>query len=423
MLKLSGAAWVLVGASVVFVLGTPATAATVSLRAVRVNGAAIPPANSITIANGDEIETEIYLSGWGAELPQGVHFYGADVAGAAGFQSGSNGTILPKGWRAPLTPIECSDARPCPSHYPVCSNDYGCTCPGHDSDAGAYIDLATKGGLCYDQGCICAVDISSLNYRYLCVRSGESSATDTGVALYLGTLVLVVSDDACGDFTIGFSQGSNSSIIGDAESPPTAVELVSQPLAIHVQPCILEPQRCDPDHCFVDSRMPHAPDNAAMRLNTNTLVMQFATPGLSLTPTDFAVEVFPDGIVPGIASVTPVANDATIVLNRRIDPKAWTCIHHIAENRRCCMGSLPGDADSNFFVGHPDLFELVDNLNGEVQPSLTVEKCDMDRSALCTPADLLMASDMSNGAQAFQPYAGATLPACPPIKINPCEFP
>lgn len=423
MLKLRCVVVALFVANVVSELGTPATAAVVSLRAVKVNGAPITHTNNLIAEQGDEIETEIYVSGWGAELPLGVRAYQADIAGVAGFQSGSNGTILPKGWRAPLTPIECSDAQPCPSHYPVCSNRYGCTCPGHDPDAGAYIDLATMDGLCYHQGCFCGVDTLLLNYRYFCVRIGESGATDTGVALYLGTLDLVVSDDACGDFTIGFSQ--DSSIIADTEAPPTAVELVSQPLTIHVQPCylVLGPQRCDPEHCTVDSRIPHAPDNAAVRLNLNTMVMQFADPGLSLTPADFAVEVFPDGIVPGVASVTPVGNSATIRLNRRIDPKVWTCIHHIAENRRCCVGSLPADADGDLFVDLSDFWELYGNLRGDVQPPLTGEKCDMDRSALCTPADLLMAVDILIGAQAFQPYAGATLPACPSIRINPCEFP
>jgi len=59
-------------------------------------------------------------------------------------------------------------------------------------------------------------------------------------------------------------------------------------------------------------------------------------------------------------------------------------------------------------------FEIY-NLNGGVTPALPLEKCDIDRSALCSPADLLMVIDLLNGADAFDPVLNNALEVCPSV--------
>ncbi|MEK7757523.1 MAG: hypothetical protein AAB385_09975, partial [Planctomycetota bacterium] len=83
-------------------------------------------------------------------------------------------------------------------------------------------------------------------------------------------------------------------------------------------------------------------------------------------------------------------------------------------NKRCCMGSLPGDVDGNGINDGNDGFELLDNLSGNVIPGLAIEKCDIDRSRLCTPADLLMLVDLLNDEWlcGFVPCEDS-LPICP----------
>ena len=55
------------GGLVVFGLGTPVRGATVSLKAIEVNGVPLPsPTNAVTVEPGDTILTQAFISGWGA---------------------------------------------------------------------------------------------------------------------------------------------------------------------------------------------------------------------------------------------------------------------------------------------------------------------------------------------------------------------
>ena len=122
---------------------------------------------------------------------------------------------------------------------------------------------------------------------------------------------------------------------------------------------------------------------------------------------------------------------ATISFQPRIQQTHWTCFRDKGSNKRCCMGSLPPDADNNRISQPDDVFELLDNLQGFVIPALTVEKCNIDRSTLCTGADLLMAVDVLTGADAFATdtpptpgTSGDSLPAltnqtCPDMRLPP----
>jgi hypothetical protein len=134
------------------------------------------------------------------------------------------------------------------------------------------------------------------------------------------------------------------------------------------------------------------------------------------------VPVVPGDILPGISVVTPDVVDpkiTTVTLNKRFQETRWTCFRDKGSNRRCCVGSLPGDADNDGVSQDGDKFEIIDNLNGGVSPVLVIEKCDTDRSVLCTPADLLMVVDLLNGADMFDPTRGNTLPVCPSFLLPP----
>jgi hypothetical protein len=175
---------------------------------------------------------------------------------------------------------------------------------------------------------------------------------------------------------------------------------------------------CTPAHCWIDARIAHDQLNQAIGLNTNMIVANFSSSAVGMTPADFEVTLVPNipgDIVPGISSVTPSGDNATVVLDQRIQQTRWTCLRDKGSNKRCCIGSLPGDAYNDRISQPDDIFEIYDNLNGAVTPALGIEKCDTDRSGLCTPADLLMAVDVLNGADAFDPVSGNTLPLCPSI--------
>ncbi len=396
----------------------PVEASVVSLKAVKKNDVAIAPTDNLTVTAGDKIETEIFLSGWANELPLGVRAFQV-MLDATGYTSGTNGKVLPDGWCAPLTKIDCTQSSTCPTCYPICMPDtYGCTCAGHDPSLGVFI-RGSRPDWIFD-GVLplpwCSVDTGSLNYRFFCIALDTVGVPDTGVPRYIGTLVLRVSQNACGTFTIGPTNDQVTTFITDAGDAPRFSYPIPQPLVLTAPDCCRPLWSCLPQHCNIDARISHAPDDPSVRYNTNTLMMAFCEPTANMTADDFEVTIVPlnpGDVVPSVSSVTPLGNSVTIVLNRRIAPERWTCVRHIETNRRCCIGSLPGDVDGNRIVESDDGFELVDNLSGSVNPALAIEKCDIDRSLLCTPADLLIFVDLLNDPFFCDFEDRPTLPVCP----------
>lgn len=394
-----------------------ADAATVSLRAVKRNGAAITPTNNLVIAPNDLIEAEIFLSGWGSELPNGVRTVQMALAGLVGVQSGDNGTVLPEGWVAPLDVIPCSVNADClDARYPVCTGaETGCRATTHNPDLGAFVTSSRTDYLFNGLGNIFGVDTNILNYRYFALATDDVTV-DTGVARYVGTLIVRATANACGVFTFGFQ--NDFTFITNFDQSITIFP-VPQPLVLTVGSCALQLLDCDPDHCVTDSRQPHDLDNTSARQTINTFVATFSGSSANIAAANFVISQVPNnGPLPGFQSITNSGNSSTIVLNRRLNTNVYTCFRHILSNKQCCFGVLPGDADGSLRTQPTDTFELIDNLDGLVLPRLIAEKCDLDRSALCTPADILREVDMLTGANAFVIYNDSSLPACPSMVIR-----
>jgi hypothetical protein len=256
------------------------------------------------------------------------------------------------------------------------------------------------------------IQTTTLDYGYFALITDSIGISDTGVPKYLGTLIVQASNSACGVFTIGLR--SSESYIFDPSHFPTVVFPQLEPLVITVLPCIENSWTCVPHHCNIDARMPHDPFDLSQRLNANSLEMVFDRPMTNAAVDDFIATIVPHtGVLPAIAGLTIAGNSVTVELAQRIAPGYWTCITHLPTERHCCMGSLPADADWSRLVNPSDVDEVLDNLAGQVSPRLLLDRCDLDRSGRCAPADLLTAVDLLTGADLFATYSGATLPACP----------
>jgi hypothetical protein len=424
--------------------GTVVEAAVFSLKAVKRNNVAIPgaPVASLSVFPGDKIEAEIFLSGWGSDLPLGVQQFLAKID-ALGYISGTNGKVMPDGWCAPRDLIPCTESSTCPASYPICvtpPNPYGCTCSGFNPSLGAFITSQRTDFFFATIDDLTIIDFSSLFYRFIgVVTVVEGSVLDNLGPRYIGTLVLRVSADACGTFRIGF-QGGGESYINDPRG--TQVFPTLQPLVLNVSDCARLLLACNPAHCNEDARIAHDRLNPAILKNANTIKMTFSKTTAGMTAADFEITLVrsssipppdPPDPQPSINALTPDVVDpriTTVTFLPRIPQTRWVCIRDKGSNRRCCVGSLPGDADNNRVSQLDDSSEIIDNLNGVVNPALTVEKCDTDRSLGCTPADLLMVVDLLNGADAFEPVRGNTLPdlsiagylertACPSMLLPP----
>jgi len=273
------------------------------------------------------------------------------------------------------------------------------------------------------------VDTSNIDFKYTGIAIEFVGVPDPGLPLYLGSLILKVSANACGTFTIGFVQEINSTFIVDPALPPNSPNVVlpaMQPLILTVSDCARQLLSCGPNHCNVDGRIAHDRLAIGTKLNTDTIEMTFSKPTMGMTAADFEVTLvptLPGDIIPAVApsgGVTSNGNKATIRLNRRIQQTRWTVIRDKGSNKRCYMGSLPGEADGDYITKRDDTFEIFENLLGSVFPPLVIEKCDTDRSQQCTPADLIMAVDELIGADAFIEVNGDVLPLpCPPMRPAP----
>jgi len=398
-----------------------ADAAVYALKAVKVGSAPIaPPAAVIDALPGDRIETEIFLSGWASDFPLGMWVFEAAIDGYEGARSGGRGAVLPCHWKVPLGDEVLCDTRvaQCPPDYPSClpstrtTNEGRCVASDENVDQCAFI-TTSRSDFVFEEVMFDAINATDLTSRYFALA--DHAVPDPGVPRYCGTMVLKAATDACGTFTIGFSE--DQSFIGDENSPPNTVTPAVQSLTIQLPACPPELLSCDPGHCLIDTRIPHDPGNPVVRLNTNTLRMHFSAPTQGMTASDFEVSLLPnEGIRPMITSLTPDGDSATIVMNRRIATERWTCIRHVDSDRQCCLGSLPGDMNWSLLVSHTDIDALADNLDGLILPVLPAERCDTDRNGRCLPADLLMAVDLLTGAWTFAPSLGTVLPACPPFE-------
>jgi len=386
-----------------------------------------PGSTCISVFPGDQIQAEIFLSRWAIALPDGVRIFQART-NAAGYTGFENGTVLPLGWCAPATSVPCTSDETCPPEYPICAPLIGCSCAGHNPNPGAFVTASRKDFLFNGLDLISLVDTSFISYTYFGLAVNEP-VLDLGFPRYLGTLVLKVSTNACGTFVIGFVNEIGSTFIADPANPPNQALPTSQSLILTLSDCSRQLLYCNPGHCNVDARIGHDPNDMGTFLNTDTIQMTFSktTTNPNMDLADFEISVVPsdpEDVLPEISSVTPNNLDprtTTILLDRPIQQDRWTCIRDVDSNKRCCMGSLPGDTDNNRISNLNDVFEALDNVLGIVNPHLPIEKCDTDRSQHCSPADLLMIGDLLNGADSFDPSLNHTLPAlvpaCPDMRL------
>jgi len=393
-----------------------------------------PQSTCISILANDIIEVEIFLSRWGAELPAGVRLFQVKLDGT-GFVSPNNGTAKPLGWCGPVDQIGCTQSATCPPDYPICLTipPTGCTCSPHTPELGGFITTSRKDFLLFEvDGPLPEALTSEIRFLYFGLAENSFQAvTDTGVPRYLGTLILKVSANACGTFTIGSVQQITSTFIADPAIKPNVTLPTLQPLVFTVSDCSRQLLSCNPGHCNVDARIAHNRLDAGTKLNSFQMVMTFSesTTSPNMTAADFEVTVLPYNPadpVPQINSLTPNPGDpkiTTVTFLPRIQQTRWTCIREKGSNKRCCMGSLAPDADNSRMNQLNDVFELFDNLQGIVSPALTIDKCDIDRSTRCSPADLLMAVDVLTGADAFDETNGDSIPelvpACPTMNSPP----
>lgn len=431
--------------------------------------------NNLSVVAGDTIQVEMFISGWASDfpadaIPNRIRTYQVKL-NRSSYVSNDNGSAKPLGWCGPVDPIACASSAQCGAaypEYPNCLGDNvgepptGCTCVPHTPESGGFIVATRKDFLLFQvDGPAPSCVTSSIDFKYFGLAENPLDAIadpGSGATRYLGTLKVVVSPNACGTFSISHVMEITSTFIADP-APKSNSSLPSfQALTLTLSDCTRQLLSCSPGHCNIDARIAHDRLAVDTKRNAFQTVMTFsktvvgscsnapATPctlntqcpgGTCNGRLDFEVTVLPPvppEEVPVINAITPSADPkiATINFQPRIAQTHWTCFRDKGSNKRCCMGSLPADAEDVFvgsYISEPaDVFEVLDNLNGLLNPVLAIERCDTDRSARCSGADLLMVVDLLTGADAFEPVwdpvtggdrLPALVPSCPTMTMPP----
>ena len=215
-----------------------ANAAEMALVPVAASGPHAIVGNEIILAEaGQEVTLEIRASDWDPDV---LRIWQADVD-EEGFVSGDAGTALPLGWDRPFDPTPCLSDADCPSDL-SCDETWMCAGPDHDPFVGFFSDASRPDYVFFDIIELAAVD--PISYRIgSTVLEFDAYPVYVEPPKYCATLILVVSEDAAGTFTIELvGEGLNSSLFRpDLMFIPT--ELI--PASITIAPGICRNGACE----------------------------------------------------------------------------------------------------------------------------------------------------------------------------------
>lgn len=374
-----------------------AQAPTYSVEVAAVDGVPVTPTvNMIEVEPGDEVTVEVFLRNWSVGgVPLKAYQFSFNPAG---YTSGFSGNINPKDFATTTnSPVACGNT----------------DTNGPENTANAFININRPDFVHLGLNPFDAVGTRRCGYRYGSAVQAAGPTSVLNVKKYCGTLILKVSNDATGTFTLTLDPDANTKTFlrsGFANDQPVSIPgLVIEPLTINVVPDIdYDIIAAFPPNNAVDARQPTNLDGSNAT-GITSVDLTFNKPAANLSPGDFTVSTNPPGGAPGILSVTPNGSKVTVTFNTFIPLQKWTTItHNDATPTNTRVGYLPGDVDNNRVVDPTDIWMLVQALDEVV--ILSVYQYDINRSNGLTPMDMLAGINLFNGAQAFDVWAGRTLP-------------
>ena len=262
-------------ASVVVLLAIPANAAKMEFVPVTASGPHSIRGNEIVlVGGGQKVTLEIRISNWNPDV---LHIYQVHID-TNGFVSGDVGTAFPLGWDRDFEMQPCQDDSHCPGGQ-VCHLMWErCAGPDHYPQAGWFMDTSRPDYVF--QGIPSFVE-GPEGVDYLEYRLGDlvmAPGLDPAYApppKYGGTLILAVSEDARGTFTIDFvKEGLASALFAPGYVPIEPLQL--RPILVTVT----EPG-CGNRVCEFSETCLTCPDDCSRvpRVRTIERTLKSASPG------------------------------------------------------------------------------------------------------------------------------------------------
>ena len=187
-----------------------------------------------------------------------------------------------------------------------------------------------------------------------------------------------------------------------ADPPPVACDCPGGPVTF-----------IDPPNGVVDARRPHDPNDPALRLGIDHVVLT-APPGANALDCWTFCETDDDGSPNSILSVVDNGGGTfTINLARPLTAGAVTTIAYNAGDGTtptAVLISHPSNTDADAVASPSDVVDLAVALEGTIALPWGVYSTDVDDSGFFAPPDLLEEVDLLNGAATYAVWEGTTRP-------------
>ena len=308
---------------------------TFSIGAVEVNDEPIQgaPVSTLSVAPGDTITAEFYVRDW-SPVGDDLRAYQIQLEEAT-FTSGTAGAIKPVGYDKSLEKKE-------------------------DNPAGAFIDLNHPLFVHAGLQTIALTDTKNAKgYRWLSVLVDVDQAPvspEDGTKFYCGTVVLAVSSDAEGSFTL--TPVENPQVSGLLKESNRVIGPIDyEGLTVSVTPGVVRYRvvETDPADGSIDSRDLEASDTGIGGWRTVTLTFDSEA---SIGADQFRVSDGTDA-APQIGGVSSNGTKVTLSLDRPIQPDRWTSVTYLPSGFTIKVGALPGDVDGNGVCDSHDALALL----------------------------------------------------------------
>ncbi len=166
-----------------------------------------------------------------------------------------------------------------------------------------------------------------------------------------------------------------------------------------------------PESCSIDPAQPSLPDGAGM-MGISSITLTYSNNVFGLTIDDFLIDATPgNASPPAVVGFAISGAEITFDFETPIPTREWICITDLFYGGMICVAAQPGDVDGNRLVAPGD---DVDALVGHlVAPVLPLRQCDIDRSGVCSPLDIMREIDLLNGAESYIEWRGRVMDVCP----------
>lgn len=346
------------GFSLLLSAAATAQTATLSIEAAAINGN--PVANGsmgrIVASPGDIVEVKFWIRDWS---PNGEILRSYQVTlDPASFTSGPAGQIAPVGY----------DQR-------------GRT----NNEENAFIDDSDPDFIHKGENIIPLVHALGTEYKWISVvfdsNKGPISKQD-GTKKSCGTILLLVSDDARGEFAISAFKDRELTLFNDPKNNQVT-PLDMEPLIITVPDAGTWARigLSVPPSGAIDART--SPNSSESAWTTITLIS--SGDASSLSPSDFIIDDQTSN--PPVIKDMEVRDSRVILhLDRGIRAGRWTVVTHTPSGSTTRIGHLPGDVNNDRKSDANDVVRLIESLNGTGE--LPLYQSDIDADGSLTTKDL-----------------------------------